>query len=125
MYLYLFNKIKIKPYVLLVVIVVDEKEYSFILDNITNIAYILLDDDVIDKTDLLIISLIKEYTKKIQNLIQPFLDMHEDKIESFSNNIIINILENSNCNIIYNLEGNTIKKQLCNDNMSFLIEKYL
>ena len=51
--------------------------------------------------------------------------MHEDKIESFSNNIIINILENSNCNIIYNLEGNTIKKQLCNDNMSFLIEKYL
>ena len=64
MYLYLFNKIKIKPYVLLVVIVVDEKEYSFILDNITNIADILLNDEVIDKTDLLIISLIKEYTKK-------------------------------------------------------------
>jgi hypothetical protein len=125
MYLYLFNKIKIKPYVILIVRVVDEKEYSFITENITNLLEILLDDEVINKSDLLILSLIKEYIKKIENLIQPFSDEYEDKIESFSNNIIINILKNSNCNIIYSLEDNTIKKQLCNNNMEFLVDKYL
>lgn len=125
MYLYLFNKIKIKPYVILIVRVLDEEEYYFIIKNITSLSEILLDDEVIDKSDLLILSLIKEYTKKIENLIQPFSNIYEDKIESFSNDIIINILKNSNCNIIYNLEGNTIKKQLCNNNMEFLIEKYI
>ena len=125
MYLYLFNKIKIKPYVILIVRVVDEKEYSFITENITNLSEILLDDEVINKSDILIISLIKEYTKKIENLIQPFSDEYEDKIESFSNCIIINLLKNSNCNIIYSLEGNIIKKQLCNNNMEFLVDKYL
>jgi len=109
MYLYLFNKVKIKPYVILIVRVVDEKEYSFITENITNLSEILLDDEVIDKSDLLILSLIKEYTKKIENLIQPFTNTYEDKIESFSNDIIIDILKNSNCNIIYSLEGTTIK----------------
>jgi hypothetical protein len=125
MYLYLFNKVKIKPYVILIVRVVDEKEYSFITENITSLSEILLDDEVIDKTDLLILSLIKEYTKKIENLIQPFIDNYEDKIESFSNDIIIDILKNSNCNIIYSLEGTIIKKQLCNNNMDFLVDKYL
>jgi hypothetical protein len=125
MYLYLFNKVKIKPYVILIVRVVDEKEYSFITENITNLSEILLDDEVIDKSDLLILSLIKEYTKKIENLIQPFTNTYEDKIESFSNDIIIDILKNSNCNIIYSLEGTIIKKQLCNNNMEFLVDKYL
>jgi hypothetical protein len=125
MYLYLFNKIKIKPYVILIVRVVDEKEYSFITENVTSLSEILLDDEVIDKNDLLILSLIKEYTKKIENLIQPFIDTYEDEIESFSNDIIIDILKNSNCNIIYSLEGNIIRKQLCNNNMDFLVDKYL
>jgi hypothetical protein len=125
MYLYLFNKIKIKPYVILIVRVVDEKEYSFITENVTSLSEILLDDEVIDKNDLLILSLIKEYTKKIENLIQPFTNTYEDKIESFSNDIIIDILKNSNCNIIYSLEGTIIKKQLCNNNMDFLVDKYL
>lgn len=125
MYLYLFNKVKIKPYVILIVRVVDEKEYSIITENITSLSEILLDDKVINKNDLLILSLIKEYTKKIENLIQPFTNTHEDTIESFSNNIIINILKNSNCNIIYKLERTTIKKQLCNNNMEFLVDKYL
>jgi hypothetical protein len=65
MYLYLFNQIKIKPYVILIIRIVDEKEYSFIIENITNLSEILLDDEVIDKNDLLILSLIKEYNKKI------------------------------------------------------------
>lgn len=125
MYLYLFNKVKIKPYIILIVRVMDEKEYSFITENITSLSEILLDDEVIDKNDLLILSLIKEYTKKIENLIQPFTNTHEDTIKSFSNDIIINILKNSNCNIIYKLEGTTIKKQLCNNNMEFLVDKYL
>jgi hypothetical protein len=125
MYLYLFNKIKIKPYVILIVRVVDEKEYSFITENVTSLSEILLDDEVIDKNDLLILSLIKEYTKKIENLIQPFVDTYEDEIESFSNDIIIDILKNSNCNIIYSLEGTIIRKQLCNNNMDFLVDKYL
>jgi hypothetical protein len=125
MYLYLFNKIKIKPYVILIVRVVDEKEYSFITENVTSLSEILLDDEVIDKNDLLILSLIKEYTKKIENLIQPFIDTYEDEIESFSNDIIIDILKNSNCNVIYSLQGTIIKKQLCNNNMEFLVNKYV
>jgi len=124
MYLYLFNNIKVKPYVILIVKIIDEKEYIFIIKNIQNIINILLNDDVIDNTDIIIISLIIEYTKKIKNLIHSFLNICQNKIQLFSNDIIINILQYSNCNIIYNLKNIIIKKELCNINMNFLIIKY-
>lgn len=125
MQLYLFNNIKIKPYVILIVRVIDEEEYIYMQNNFTNIFDILLDDDAIDNDDLLVFSLIKEYNKKIENFIQPFTNINENKIDSFNNEIIINILKNTNCNIMYECYSNTIKKKLCNINMEFLIEKYL
>jgi len=42
MQLYLFNNIKIKPYVILIVRVLDEQEYEYIQNNFTNIFEILI-----------------------------------------------------------------------------------
>ena len=46
MQLYLFNNIKIKPYVILIVKVLDEKEYEYIQNNFTNIFEILIGDGI-------------------------------------------------------------------------------
>ncbi len=124
MQLYLFNNKKIKPYVILIVRVVDEEEYNYIKNNFTNIFDILINDDIIEMTDLLVFSLIKEYNKKIENFIQPLSNINEDKIDNFNNNIIIDVLTNTNCNIVYECYSNTIKKKLCSINMEFLVEKY-
>jgi len=125
MQLYLFNNINIKPYVILIVRVLDEDEYTYIQENMINIGQILIEDDIADEDDLLIFSLIKEYSKKIENFIQPFSPNSENNIDSFNNNIIINILKNFNCNIVYECTNVTLKKSFCNLNMDFLIEKYL
>jgi hypothetical protein len=124
MQLYLFNNIKIKPYVILIVRVLDEQEYEYIQNNFTNIFEILIEDDIAVIDDLLVFSLIKEFNKKIENFIQPFSKKNEDKIEIFDNSIIIDVLKNINCNISYECYSNTIKKKFCNINMEFLIEKY-
>jgi hypothetical protein len=79
MQLYLFNNIKIKPYVILIVRVLDEQEYEYIQNNFTNIFEILIEDDIADIDDLLVFSLIKEFNKKIENFIQPFSKKNEDK----------------------------------------------
>jgi hypothetical protein len=125
MQLYLFNNKNIKPYVILIVRVTDEDEYIYIQNNFTNIFDILINDDVVDNTDLLVFSLIKEYNKKIENFIQPFKNLNQDDIDLFNNDIIIEVLKNANCNIVYECYSNTLKKKLCNMNMEFLIEKYL
>lgn len=124
MQLYLYNNIKIKPYVILIIRVTDLSEYEFIQNNMVNITEILLNDDTIDYDDLLIFSLIKEYSKNIENFIQPLSSKNENKIDDFNNNIIINIIKNTNCSVIYECVGNILKKKLCNLNMGFLIDKY-
>jgi len=123
MQLYLYNNIK--PYVILIVRVLDEDEYEYIQKNMINISQILIEDYIVDDTDLLIFSLIKEYNKKIENVIQSYSPNNENKINTFNNNIIINILQNCNCNIIYECTADILKKTFCNLNMNSLIEKYL
>ncbi len=125
MQLYLFNNIKIKPYVILIIRVLDEEEYVYIQNNFENIFEILLEDDVIDNDDLLVFSLIKEYNKKIENFIKHYNKTNEHMIDNFNNQIICTILEKTNCNIMYECFSNTLKKKFCNINMGFLIEKYL
>lgn len=114
MQLYLFNN---KPFCILIVRVTDEEEYSYIQDNFDSIHEILYTDNMITDTDILVFSLIKEYNKKIENFIQSDVD--------FDNNIIIDVLEHTNCNVMYECYTDIIKKKECNLNMGFLIEKYL
>ena len=48
MQLYLYNNINIKPYVILIVRVLDEDEYTYIQENMINIGQILIEDDIAD-----------------------------------------------------------------------------
>ena len=124
MQLYLFNNIKIKPFIILIVRVLDDDELEYINENMIDIFQLLIDDNIATKDDLLVFSLIKEHTKKIHNKILPFSEKNVDLIDTFTNNIIINELRQNNCYTFYECYDDKLLKKSCNLNMNFLINIY-
>ncbi len=124
MQLYFFNPSDIKPFIFLIVRVLDDEEYEYITANFTNIFELLIEDNLASKDDLLVFSLIKEHTLKIENLIQPFSHINYDKADDFNNHIIIKTLKSHNCYIYFDCSENILLKKKCNLNMEFLCEKY-
>jgi hypothetical protein len=125
MQLYFFNSDDYKPYIIFIVRVLDSDELDYIKDNLINIFELLIEDKLATKEDLLIFSLIKEYNKKIENIILPFSEKNYDKADYFNNDIIIKILRTENCMFFYDCSGDILLKKKCNLNLNFLVDKYL
>ena len=125
MQLYLFDTNDCKPYIIFIVRVLDENELNYIKNNMTSIFELLIEDNMATNDDLLVFSLIKEYNKKIENIIVPFSDKNYNKADDFNNNIIIKILRTNNCNFYYDCNDDILLKKKCNYNMEFLSDKYL
>jgi hypothetical protein len=126
MYLYLFNPNNRENIIFLVVPVLSENEYDLIVSSTDEIVELLLNDNCISKDNLLIFSLIKEFTTSIENLILPLTNNNEfiDKDEKCINELLIHIFSNYNCMIYFELNNYILKKMECDYNLSFLIDKY-
>lgn len=129
MYLYYFNPSFINPIKILIVRIINDNEYNYLVENTTEIFQLLIDDNLANQDDILVFSLIKEHIYKIENIILPFSNANLNYVDQYDdhnklNNLIIEILNNTNCLIFFDLENDELKKNIINYNLSFLIDKY-
>ena len=125
MYLYYFNSIYTKPLKFMIVRIINENEYEFFLENMTDIFQILIDDNIASIDDIMIFSLIKENKQSIENISLPFSNKNLDYLENCNfNEKIINLLKFENCKYFYEIIDDEIYKNEVDYNMSFLINKY-
>ena len=130
MYLYYFNPSFIDPIKILIVRIISDYEYNYLVENTTEIFQLLIDDNLANQDDILVFSLIKEHSYKIENIILPFSEANLNYVDKYDdhhklNNLIIDILNKTNCFIFFDLENNELKKNIINYDLSFLINKYI
>ena len=125
MYLYYFNSVNTEPLKIMIVRVINDDEYNQIIDSMSDIFQILIDDNLIVKDHILVFSLIKEYKQSIENITLPFTDKNIKYLDNCNiNEKIINLLTFENCSYFYEIVNDEIHKNEVDYNMGFLIEKY-
>ena len=130
MYLYFFNDDNYEPYKIFIIRINSNDEYEELINNTVEIFQSLIDNEMATKDNIMIFSLIKEYTKSIENIILPFSHKnisYADKCEDdqyYLNNLNKNILQNYNCNICFEFKDNILEKDFINQNLYFLLDKY-
>ena len=126
MYLYYFNSDQIDPLKLMIVRIISDEEYEQLLDNMTDIFEILINDNLANKDNILIFSLIKENKQSIENISLPFSNKNLDYLDNcIFNEKIIKLLEQENCKYFFEIIGDELHKNIVDYNMNFLIDKYI
>ena len=126
MYLYYFNSITTVPLKFIIVRILNDDEYEELLDKMTDIFHLLINNNLANYDNILVFSLIKENKQSIENISLPF----SNKNLSYLNNCILNekiikLLEQENCKYFFEIIDDEMHKNMVDYNMSFLIEKYL
>jgi hypothetical protein len=130
MYLYFFNDDIYEPYKIFIIRIESITDYEIIINNTIEIFQSLIDNDMANKDNIMIFSLIKEYTKSIENIILPFSHKnisYADKCEedqTYLHNLIKNVIKNYNCNLCFEFKDNILEKEIINHNLYFLLDKY-
>jgi hypothetical protein len=118
------------PLLIIISKISSEDEYSKLEALTEEIFQILIEQKEATENNIIIFSIIKDYTETTQNLILPSINSNKDLVERchkdiiFMNSLITNTINNSNCEFVIEFTDNKILLHLINLNLSFLSNYY-
>lgn len=130
MELFFYNSVDINPVQMVICKVDNEETFELIQSLSHNIFNVLFTNGLSNTHNLLVLSIIKDHTQTISNLITPSIHTNKELVTYFTNNtehtniLIKNVLENCDTSCSINLEEDDITISHKNYNLSSLSDFY-
>ncbi len=117
MIVYVYKPYKYNPIIILISMVMSVDEFKYLEDSTDELCYYLFNNNYADTTNIILLSVIKQYDKTISSLIIPSIHTNQDIIEycdyvQFTNNIIVDTIKNSNSIFYQDIDMMTNKMKI-------------
>jgi hypothetical protein len=127
--LYYFNLKETKPITFIITRLSNQTDEQIIEEHANFLFQSLIENNLIEDSDILVFNLIKEYEGKIINWILPSEKSNKNILKGIENKdvlntIITNTIKNSNCNTIISLSKNELKIKDCHIDLGMFTEIY-
>jgi hypothetical protein len=131
MLVYVYKPYKYNPIIILLSMVSCEEEFNYLEDSTDELFGYLFNNNYADTTNIILLSVIKQYDKTTSSLIIPSIHTNQDVINycdhvQFTNNIIVDTIKNSDSIFYHDIDMATNKMKIYDKstNLSHLASYY-
>ena len=117
MLVYVYKPYKYNPIIILLSMVSCEEEFIYLEDSTDELFGYLFNNNYADTTNIILLSVIKQYDKTTSSLIIPSIHTNQDVINycdhvQFTNNIIVDTIKNSDSIFYHDIDMSTNKMKI-------------